>query len=251
MKTEIIETGNDNPGIFVTLPSKEPISALIPLGYAESNNAAEIDKGIRETIRDIRISVLAMGVGLANMKAKGLYKDLGCKNLTEYIQRLCDETKMDRSNIFSWLRIGEAYITHKSELEQIGFTDSDGPTKLFYLNRALEKNDKQEVFDNIKNMSVREFKSFSKTQTVIESPAGKGWAVNVRGNRIHVNNKLMVILSKKNEPRVSAYFKTVLDVACEALEKEGVIVPVFVRNMREARRFGEAVYRLKREMGLG
>ena len=250
MKTDIIETANDNPGVFVNLPSKEPIPVLMLLGYAESDNAAEIDRGIRETIRDIRISVLAMGVGLANMKAKGLYKDLGCKNLTEYIQRLSDETKMDRSNIFSWMRIGEAYIRNKSDLEQIGFTDSDGPTKLSYLNRALEKNDKQEVFDNIKNMSVREFKSFSKAQPVIESPAGRGWAVSVRGNRIYVNDKLMVILSKKNEPRAAAYFKTVLDVVCEALEKEGFIVPVFVRSRREVRLFEEALHRLKAEIGL-
>ena len=250
METELNEIGNDSSGIFVSALPEESFPALVPLDFIESGDAVEIDRGIRESIRGIRLSILAMGLGLAKIKENSLYKYLGCNSLTQYIQRLSDETKMDRSNIFSWLRIGEAYIRYKSDLEQIGFSDSDGPTKLSYLNRALEKNEKEEVFGNIKNMSLREFKSFSKGQTMNDTFTGNRWVVTIRGNSIHVNNKLAVITSKKIEPRVSSYFKEVLAIACEALEKEGMIVPVFVRNRRDARRFKEAVYRLKAQMGM-
>ena len=229
-------------------------NGLVTLDYAASENAVEIDNGIRDTIKGIRISILAMGLGLANMKAKGLYKNLGCRSLTQYIQRLSDETKMDRSNIFSWLRIGEAYIKYKSELEKIDFSDNDGPTKLSYLNRALTKNEKQEVFDNIKNMSLRDFKTFAKGQTVIgnaaDSPAWDKWIVNIRGNNIYINGKLAIIISSKIERRASAYFKKVIRTACEGLEEEGVILPVLLRDRKEARRFQAAVYRLKEKMGL-
>jgi len=50
-----------------------------PMTSSRSDVAAEIDRGIRETIKGIRLSILAMGVGLANMKIKDLYKDLGCE----------------------------------------------------------------------------------------------------------------------------------------------------------------------------
>ena len=87
-----------------------PLAGSVALDYAGSDVAAEIDRGIRETIKGIRISVLAMGLGLANIKAKGLYRDLGCLTITQYINKLSSDTKMDRCNIFSWLRIGETYL---------------------------------------------------------------------------------------------------------------------------------------------
>ena len=145
-------------------------ASVISLDYAESDNGAEIDRGIRETIKGIRLSILAMGLGLANMKAKSLYQNLGCRSITQYIRKLAEDTKMDSSAIFNWLCIGEVYLKHKNDLELAGFGDSDGPTKLPYLERALEGNEKQEVFDNIKNMSLREFIRFAKNKTAIESP---------------------------------------------------------------------------------
>ena len=223
-----------------------------PLDYIESDKADVIDRGIRETIKGIRVSILAMGLGLVNMKVKGLYKDLGCNSLTQYIQRLSDETKMDRSNIFSWLRIGEAYIKYQSELEQISFNDCDGPTKLFYLENTLKKNEKQDVFDNIKKMSLREFKTFSKGQTSTGNLSRKRdrWKISVRGNSVYIDGKLAIILSKKIDPRVSDYFMKVIRVMCEALEKERVMLPVLLRNLREVDRFQPVVERLKVQMGM-
>jgi hypothetical protein len=226
------------------------IQGFLSLDYANSDNADEIDNGIRETIKGIRLSILTMGLGLAKIKEKGLYKNLGCRQMTQYIRKLSNETKMDRSSIFYWLGIGEAFTKYKNELEQIGFCDSDGPTKLPYLERALENNEKQEVFDNIKNMSVRDFIVFAKKQTTISSPAGMGDrpVVSIRGSTVYIDGKLAIILSTKLDRRTLAYFKKLIKVGCEALEAEGVILPVHLRSMRDARLFEPAAERLKTQM---
>lgn len=252
MDNEDYSNNYETTEISKVFKAEESYSGYITLDYAESDNAVEIDLGIRETIRGIRVSILAMGLALANMKTKKLYRDLGFAKLSQYVQRLSIETKMDKSNIHVWLRIGEAYIRHQNDLEQIGFDDSDGPTKLTCLDRALENNEKHDVFVNIKNMSVREFKSYSKgeARTDLTAYKGPGWKVDIKGNSIYIDGRLAVILSQKTDPRIYGYFTKVMRIACEGLEKEGAILPVFMRSMREAKRFSPAVERLKTEMGL-
>ena len=219
---------------------------MVPLDYASSDDASEIDNGIRDTIKGIRLSILAMGLGLANIKSKGLFTDLDCRNMAEYIERLSDDTKMDRSSIANWLSIGEAYTKYKDELEAIGFSDSDGPTKLPYLGRALARRQKQEVFDNIKDMSLREFIGFAKGEPA--EPAENAPYVSIRGNTVYINGKLALILSKNPGKRIISYFKKVILVACEALEEGEVVLPIRLHNMKEARRFGRAAEKLKAKM---
>ena len=217
-----------------------------PLDYVNSDNAAEIDNGIRETIKGIRLSILAMGIGLAKIKSKGLFRDLSCRNMTEYLERLGNETKMDRSNIFNWLYIGETYIKYKSELDTIGFSESDGPTKLPYLERALDQKEKQEVLEKIKTLSVREFMIYAKGEP--GEPEKEAPYVSIRGNNIYVEGKLAIILSKNIDKRISRYFKKVIHVACKALEEGEVILPVRLQNRREARRFEPIVERMIQKM---
>jgi hypothetical protein len=145
MKTPVIQNEYDGP--------RKPERRLVPasrqsasLDYANSDDAAEIDAGIRDTIKGIRLSILAMGIGLAKIKAKGLYIDLNYHSMAKYIEQLAEDTQMNRSSVFSWLYIGEAYLAYRSELEKVGFTDEDGPTKLPYVARALEIHPKREVF---------------------------------------------------------------------------------------------------------
>lgn len=228
---------------------KETGPAPLTLDYAKSDDAVEIDRGIRETIKGIRFSNMVIGLALAKIKLRKFYTDLGFKTMPQYLHRLCDDLKMDKSSIYNWLYIGEAYIKHQSELEQVDFNEHDGPTKLPYLERALKTNEKQIVFKNIKNMSLREFISFAKAkeETAI-SPGDDKPVVTVRGNNIYVDGVLAIIISKKLEKRTSAYFKKVLRVACTALEEGEVIQPVQLHNSREAKRFAYAAERLKMRM---
>jgi hypothetical protein len=67
---------------------------------------------------------------------------------------------MERSGLHNWLYIGEAYLKYRKELEKVGFSDEDGPTKLPYVDRALALYQKGEVFRAVKDMSLRQFINF-------------------------------------------------------------------------------------------
>jgi hypothetical protein len=96
-----------------------------------------------------------MGMGLAKLKAKGLFIDLKYHSMNDYLEKLCDDMNIERSTAHNWLYIGEAYIKYRRELERVEFSDENGPTKLPYVDRALEVHQKRDVFNNIIKMSVR------------------------------------------------------------------------------------------------
>jgi len=221
------------------------------LDYINSDSAAEIDMGIRDTIKGIRLSILAMGIGLAKIKLKCLYLNLGCKTMSQYIKRLCDDTKMDRSTVFNWLYAGEAYLKYQCELEKIGFSDNDGPTKLVFLERALLANKKRVVFNNIKNMTLRDFISFAKGNVIEMEETGEKWEVTMRGNSVYINGMLGITISKKLDSRVGEYYKKLIAIASDALEKEGLLMTVRMRNHRDFKRLYPRVEKLIREMGIG
>jgi len=216
------------------------------LNYAYSNVVAEIDQGIRDTIKGIRLSILAMGIGLARIKEKRLYVDLNFRSMNKYIEQLCMENKMERSSIFNWLSIGEAYLKYRSDLEKIGFNDDDGPTKLPYIDRALEKKQKQEVFDNIKTMSVREFKAFSSTKDEDVTEARS--RIHVQGNEVYIGGRRAITLSEDLDRKTCAYFTKVILTAGKAIEEGGIMLPVHLRDMDEVRRLKPAISQLIKKM---
>jgi len=204
-----------------------------------SESPEEIDSRIKNTIIGIRISILNIGLGLANIKTKGLFKILKFKNMTQYINHLSEETKFDRSSIFNWLYIGEAYVKYREDLEKIGFGDRDGATKLPYLARALAVRAKNEVFDKIKTMSLREFINYSRGE--VKKNQKETPYVNIRGNVVYVEGRRALILNKGLRRRTHAFFQEVIETACEALDKGGIISTFFFPTMRDARRFEREV----------
>ena len=193
-----------------------------------SAEAAEIDRELRDTVKNMRLSILTMGKGLTKMKEERLYRELGFRSISGYIKQLSIDCKMDRSSIFKWLSIGEAWRKYQSELEQIGFDDSDGPTKLPFIEKALLKMPKEEVFDNIKDMSVREFKALAGNYTpkspafdsTAESEIGKpneekqikaiGEKLTVEGYEVFIGGRQAMTLSSSLGKRTYTYFKKVL-----------------------------------------
>jgi len=82
LKTETIQNQYDGPHA----PVKQLPSSIVNLDYASSDDAFEIDAGIRETIKGLRLSILVMGMGLAKLKAKGLYVDLKFRSMNDYLE---------------------------------------------------------------------------------------------------------------------------------------------------------------------
>jgi hypothetical protein len=241
MKQELIKNEYDGP----RPPAKRLPSGHFSLDYANSDDAAEIDAGIRETIRGVRLSILAMGIGLAKIKAKGLYIDLRYRSMAKYIESLCDEFQMERSGLHNWLYIGETYLKYRRELERIGFSDEDGPTKLPYVDRALALYQKKDVFRAVKDMSLRQFVSFSRG----EAPAApETSAIRVKGHQVYIGDRPAVTLDEGLDTKTRAYLEGVIVEAGEALEAGEVLYTTRLYDRDELRRFERAAEKLKKEL---
>ena len=118
---------------------------------------------------------------------KKIFLELNYRNLTTYIEDLAKSTKNDRGNVFNLLKIGETYLKYREELEKIGFTSSDGTSKLPYLERALAKGEKKEVFDNLKNMTLRKFKAYTKSSDAKIVEDAVPWEI--RGNILYIKGQ--------------------------------------------------------------
>jgi hypothetical protein len=244
MKNVVIQNQYDGP----KKPEKRLVttsSRSMGLDYVNSNNAQEIDAGIRDTIKGIRLSILAMGIGLAKIKAQSLFVNLKYHSIAKYIENLADETQMNRSNIFNWLYIGEAYLAYRADLEKIGFTDEDGPTKLPYLARALELYPKREVLKSLKDMTNQAFIKYARGEA---APPPKPSKIRVEGNNLYIGKKLAVTFAEELDPKTRDYLTNVNVAAGEALEAGEVILPVRLYDMAELRRFDRAANRLIKEM---
>jgi len=225
-------------------PKKRLSSGAISLDFASSDDAKVIDSGIRECIRGMRLSILVMGIGLAKLKAKGLYADLGYHSMNDYLEKLCDEMLIERSTAHNWLYIGEAFNKYRKELEKIEFSDEDGPTKLPYVDRALELYEKREVFKAVKGMSVRAFREYSKGEKAT-APLSK---IRVVGNKIYIGKELAVTLAEKLDPKTRGYLEKINVQAGEALEAGEILYTTRLYDMDELRRFDRRAEKLKKEL---
>jgi hypothetical protein len=240
MKTEVIPNEYDG----ARPPAKKLLPSHVALDYINSDDAAEIDFGIRDTIKGVRLSILAMGMGLAKIKAKGLYIDLKYHSMMDYLENLCDDMQIDRSTVHYWLQIGEAYIKYRRDLERIEFTDADGPTKLPYVEDALEIHEKREVFKAVKEMSLRAFKEYSKKEKANEKLS----KVRVIGNKLFIGKELAVSFSDKLDTKTKAYLANINVKAGEALEAGEVLYTTRLYDMDELRSFERGAERLKKDM---
>jgi len=240
LKTETIQNQYDGPHA----PVKQLPSSIVNLDYASSDDAFEIDAGIRETIKGLRLSILVMGMGLAKLKAKGLYVDLKFRSMNDYLESLCDEMQVERSTAHNWLYIGEAFAKYRRDLERIKFTDADGPTKLPYVERAIKIYGRKEVFQKLKDVTLKEFKEYAKGETSAQ-PESK---IRVVGNKLYVGEKLAVTFSDTLDSKTKAYLTKINVQAGEALEAGEVLYTTRLYDAGELKRFGQAAERLKKEL---
>jgi hypothetical protein len=169
----------------------------------------------------MKISILATGIALYRIQVAGLFIDLNFRRFGLYVDKLAEDMGMTRANIYNWVYIGEAYIKHRTELERVGFDDSDGPTKLPYLGLALENHQKREVFRNIKDMSKREFEEWARG--LQEQKIKKYKNVRVQGNQVFIGNKPLAVFNDGMAPEDRRYYEQLLLEAAEAKSENEVI----------------------------
>jgi hypothetical protein len=177
-----------------------------------------------------------MGIGLAKIKEERLFVDLRYHSMAKYIERLCQDTQMDRSSMFNWLSIGEAYLKYRRDLDRVGFSDEDGPTKLPYVGRALEIYQKKDVFQAVKNMSLREFISFSRGGT--GEDAGGEEDIRVKGNQVFIGGRPAVTLDDGLDRKTRTYLEGVIVEAGKALQAGEVLY-----SFRQGRDVGQPIYK--------
>ena len=241
MENVLIKNVYDGPKKLVRSLKSEQFH----LDFAYSTDALEIDTGIRETIRGVKISIMAMGIALYRVDVSGLFIDLGYGRFGEYIDRLAEDTGMARTSLYNWEYIGEAYIKNRAELDKIGFTDDDGPTKLPFLSRALEHHPKREVFKNIKNMSKRQFEEWSR------EPSNKNDAtyenVTLKKTGVFVGKTSIISFADGISPQDRKYYEKLIMEGALAIKQNEYAKVYRFYDAGEARRFDRIYQReLKR-----
>jgi hypothetical protein len=180
----------------------------------------------------VKASILAMGIALYRIEAAGLYIDLGFCRFGEYIDKLVEDTGMSRANLYNWPCIGGAFVNHRADLEKVGFSEDDGPTKLPYLDRALvNRPNKKEVYKNIVYMSRCQFKEWSKGDPETFS---KNNYTNIKLNNRQVcaGDAPLISFAENLSPADKQYYEGVVMAAVEARENNEVIgVTAFMMRM--------------------
>jgi hypothetical protein len=231
MKELTIKNEYDGP----RKPRKQIEAGQFKLDFAYSDKPEEVDAGIRETIRGVKLSILTMGIALYRLNVAGLYIDLGFRKFGVYIDKLVEDTGMSRANLYNWVYIGEAFITHRADLEKIGFSDDDGPTKLPYLDRALTNYSKREVFKNLVSMSRRQFEEWSRG--IIQETKNNYTNVKINKGKVLAGGEPLAAFADGLYPEDRRYYEGVLRSAAEARENDEVIGVYRFYDESERRRF--------------
>jgi hypothetical protein len=222
-------------------PTKKLEAKQFTLDFAYSTDAQEIDAGIRETARGYKLSIMAMGIALYRVDVAGLFIDLGFRKFGEYIDKLAEDTGLNRSTLYNWEYIGEAYIKHRSDLERIGFSDEDGPTKLPLLARALENHTKREVFKNLVNMTFRQFDDWARGP--IPAIENNYTDVKLNGDQVFIGKDPLAVFSEGLKPEDRKYYQSWLVAAAEAKENNEYLRGYKFYDEKEANLFDKIYQR--------
>jgi hypothetical protein len=104
---------------------------------------------------------------------------------------------------------------------------------------------KKDVFKAVKDMSLRQFISFSRG----EAPAAREEsAIQVKGNQVYIGDRLAVTLNEGLDPKTRSYLEGVIVEAGKALEAGEVLYTARLYDREELRRFERAAERLKKEL---
>ena len=232
---------------------------------------AAINKGIFETIKGIDQSILSLGLALAEIRKKKLYKELGFNRFRSYLLFLSKESQRDRSSIYKWLQIGEIYLKHRGKLEAIGFTGRDGPTKLPYLERALAENPEEEVLGNLKTMTQREFALYARSERVISAVHAADTPINLVdtsdedleetqiecetlnswGHSFFYQGKEAARVNKNLPWRILRMLLPAIRLSFNALDKRSYVLAVHLNSYREYTQFKPIAIKAREDMRAG
>jgi len=219
---------------------------IIFLDYLNSDNPAVIDQGIRDTIKGVHQSILTMSIALARVKQERIFRKLNYKNMNAYILQLCHEYHLVKSSMYKRLKIGEAFLKYRDDLEKIGFNDADSPTKLSHLEKALTVKEKDEVYTKLKEMNSIQFADYAKAKKPNETSGSD--VLEVRGNIAYHMGRPAIIVSKDLGNDNKKMIMEVFNIICNAINRGGYVVAVNLRNKKEGDLFSVEAEKIRAEI---
>ncbi len=126
-------------------PAIRQTTTGISLDYLKSDVLNEIEDGIKDTMEGINYANLAVALAFAKIDREALYAQADCKSYLEYLDTAEDRLNMSRQTMSDYKRIGEIYLTYKSQLQSAGFREEGHLHKLRFLPRALKHHSAEEV----------------------------------------------------------------------------------------------------------
>ena len=209
-------------------------------------NALALDRVIRDSILNMGPPILTSCIGIAEMKVHSLYKDLGFTKMAQYIKGLTEEKRITKGKIYRWLYIGQEYLKYRETLEEIGFNNNHGPSKLLFLERALANREREDVLIKIKTLSCRDFSSYA---------LGQSRDLNVPGPK-KTNRKGLIIIKGKAAIRINPnldndsfnFLKRINRIAGKAIKDGEKVYYIRVKNIEEFERYERAFNKLIRRL---
>jgi hypothetical protein len=211
-------------------------SSLFSLDFANSIDPAVLDNGIRETMRGMNLSAMAVSKALYRIYASGYYIELGYKSMGAYIDKLVAETGYSRAVFYRWIDTGGVAIKYRNELERIAFSDHDGPSKLPYIPKALEHHPKREVFKNAKEMSVRNFEAYAKWEKQ-SAPAISYENIEIKNGSVYAGGEPLIDPAAPLMPEDKRYIESLLVRAVQAKADRQYLRGYLFYDEKEANKF--------------
>ena len=138
-------------------------------------------------------------------------------------------------------------------MKSAGFTGNDSPTKLPYLERALQRNPKDQVFNSIKKMTQREFAEYAKSgkknvsgnegEDLCDCETITNW-----GHSFSYRGKEAARVNKKLPRKILKMLLPAIRLSFNALDKKSYVVAVHLKNYKEYEKFQDIAIAAREKM---
>jgi len=222
-----------------------------PDNTADYNAAKIIDEKLRSILENKTSNNLPFSLFLADMYRNSMYKKLGHKSMRNYIKILSEDTGNKYARIRGWFNIGQIYLSYEDHLMEAGFSEKNGLTKLRFLKKALEKHEKEDVYQKLLTLSYDDFSDYARNVSkTYPDNLNKGDVENAKPENIvfTLNGKIAITINREIAPENFSYLVRVCQYAIKAIKKGEKILYLSVKNNDEYDRFESALKKLIRQL---
>ena len=223
--------------------------------FTHADNVAQdkaqgIDKKIRSLLETKSQNNLPISLYLAEMYRDSMYEKLGFKSMKDYMLLLAEDMGIKSARVFGWFNIGKIYLSYQDDLNEAGFAEEHGLSKLRLLKKALEKHEKEDVYRKLLSLSYGDFLNYIKdiNKTPLGSPIKDEKNPEPMGAVFSLNGKTAITINGEIDQEVFSYLVRICRLAIRAIRRGEKIYYVRVKNREEFDRFESAFKKLIKQL---